>query len=51
VEQVTDPGKAFEGAMELARKVAAQPPLSVAMTKSPLTASRTRSTISPATWT
>jgi len=33
VEQVTDPGKAFDGAMELAGKVAAQPPLSVAMTK------------------
>src|SRR5215467_4815831 len=33
VEQVADPGKAFDGAMELAWKVAAQPPLSVAMTK------------------
>ena len=33
VEQVTDPGHAFDAAMELARKVAAQPPLSVAMTK------------------
>jgi len=33
VEQVVDPGKAFDAAMELARKVAAQPPLSVAMTK------------------
>jgi enoyl-CoA hydratase len=33
VEEVTDPGKAFDGAMALAWKVAAQPPLSVAMTK------------------
>ena len=33
VEEVTDPGKAFDGAMELAWKVAVQPPLSVAMTK------------------
>ena len=33
VEQVTDPGYAFDAAMEMARKVAAQPPLSVAMTK------------------
>jgi enoyl-CoA hydratase len=33
VEQVADPGKAFDGAMALAWKVAAQPPLSVAMTK------------------
>ena len=33
VEQVADPGKAFEAAMALAEKVAAQPPLSVAMTK------------------
>jgi len=33
VEEVTDPGKAFDGAMELAWKVAGQPPLSVAMTK------------------
>ena len=33
VEQVADPGRAFDGAMELAWKVAAQPPLSVAMTK------------------
>jgi enoyl-CoA hydratase/carnithine racemase len=33
VEQVADPGKAFETAMALAEKVAAQPPLSVAMTK------------------
>jgi enoyl-CoA hydratase/carnithine racemase len=33
VEQVTDPGKAFDAAMALATKVAAQPPLSVAMTK------------------
>lgn len=33
VEQVVDPGYAFDAAMELARKVAAQPPLSVAMTK------------------
>jgi len=33
VEQVADPGKAFDAAMELAAKVAAQPPLSVAMTK------------------
>ena len=33
VEQVVDPGHAFDAAMDLARKVAAQPPLSVAMTK------------------
>jgi enoyl-CoA hydratase len=33
VEQVVDPGKAFDAAMALADKVAAQPPLSVAMTK------------------
>jgi enoyl-CoA hydratase/carnithine racemase len=33
VEEVTDPGQAFEAAMALAAKVAAQPPLSVAMTK------------------
>jgi enoyl-CoA hydratase len=33
VEEVADPGKAFEAAMTLAAKVAAQPPLSVAMTK------------------
>jgi enoyl-CoA hydratase len=33
VEQVADPGKAFDAAMSLAEKVAAQPPLSVAMTK------------------
>ena len=33
VEQVTDTGKAFDAAMALATKVAAQPPLSVAMTK------------------
>jgi len=33
VEQVANPGKAFDVAMELAWKVAAQPPLSVAMTK------------------
>src|SRR5215475_1402799 len=33
VEEVTDPGKAFDAAMALAAKVAAQPPLSVAMTK------------------
>ena len=33
VEQVADPGKAFDAAMALAEKVAAQPPLSVAMTK------------------
>ena len=33
VEEVADPGKAFEAAMVLAGKVAAQPPLSVAMTK------------------
>ncbi len=32
-EQVADPGKAFDAAMALAEKVAAQPPLSVAMTK------------------
>jgi enoyl-CoA hydratase len=33
VEEVVDPGKAFDAAMTLAAKVAAQPPLSVAMTK------------------
>jgi enoyl-CoA hydratase/carnithine racemase len=33
VEEVADPGKAFEAAMAMAAKVAAQPPLSVAMTK------------------
>lgn len=33
VEQVADPGKAFEAAMMLAEKIAAQPPISVAMTK------------------
>jgi len=33
VEQVADPGNAFDDAMALAAKVAAQPPLSVAMTK------------------
>ena len=33
VEQVAAPGKAFDAAMALATKVAAQPPLSVAMTK------------------
>ncbi len=33
VQQVTDPGKSFEAAMALAAKVAAQPPISVAMTK------------------
>jgi enoyl-CoA hydratase len=33
VEEVADPGKAFDAAMALAAKVAAQPPLSVAMTK------------------
>jgi len=33
VEEVADPGKAFDAAMALAIKVAAQPPLSVAMTK------------------
>ena len=33
VEQVTDTGKAFDAAMALATKVAAQPPLSVPMTK------------------
>ena len=33
VEEVADPGKAFDAAMILAGKVAAQPPLSVAMTK------------------
>jgi len=32
-EVVVDPGKAFEAAMRLAEKVAAQPPISVAMTK------------------
>jgi enoyl-CoA hydratase len=33
VEQVVDPGKAFDAAMTMAAKVANQPPLSVAMTK------------------
>jgi enoyl-CoA hydratase/carnithine racemase len=33
VEEVVDPGQAFDAAMALAAKVAAQPPLSVAMTK------------------
>ena len=33
VEEVADPGKAFDAAMAMATKVAAQPPLSVAMTK------------------
>jgi enoyl-CoA hydratase len=33
VEQVADPGKAFDDAMALAAKVAAQPPLAVAATK------------------
>ncbi len=33
VEEVVDPGQAFEAAMAMAVKVAAQPPLSVAMTK------------------
>jgi enoyl-CoA hydratase/carnithine racemase len=33
VEEVVDPGQAFDAAMTLAAKVAAQPPLSVAMTK------------------
>jgi enoyl-CoA hydratase/carnithine racemase len=33
VEEVADPGQAFEAAMALAAKVAAQPPISVAMTK------------------
>jgi enoyl-CoA hydratase/carnithine racemase len=33
VEEMADPGRAFDAAMALAAKVAAQPPLSVAMTK------------------
>ena len=33
VEQVSDPGMAFDAAMALATKIAAQPPISVAMTK------------------
>jgi enoyl-CoA hydratase len=33
VEEVAEPGKAFEAAMRLAEKVARQPPISVAMTK------------------
>ncbi len=33
VEEVADPGRAFDAAMVLAGKIAAQPPLSVAMTK------------------
>src|SRR4051794_4930484 len=32
-EEVTDPGRALDGGMALARRVAPQPPLSVAMTK------------------
>ncbi len=52
VEEVSDPGKAFDTAMSLAWKVAEQPPLAVAMTKLTVsTAWRTRSTISQATWT
>ena len=34
VEELTDPGGSFEAAMTLTAKIAAQPPLSVAMTKS-----------------
>jgi enoyl-CoA hydratase/carnithine racemase len=33
VEEVVDPGRAFDAAMAMATKVAAQPPISVAMTK------------------
>ena len=33
VEEAADPGKAFDAVMTLATKMAAQPPLSVAMTK------------------
>ena len=33
VEQLADPGRAFDAAMTLAARIAAQPPLSVAMTK------------------
>jgi enoyl-CoA hydratase/carnithine racemase len=33
VEEVAEPGKSFDAAMTLAAKVAAQPPLTVAMTK------------------
>jgi enoyl-CoA hydratase len=33
VEEVAEPGKAFDAAMALAEKIARQPPLSVAMTK------------------
>lgn len=33
VEEVADPGKAFDVAMVLAAKIAEQPPISVAMTK------------------
>jgi enoyl-CoA hydratase/carnithine racemase len=33
VEEVAEPGKAFDAAMALAEKVARQPPISVAMTK------------------
>jgi enoyl-CoA hydratase/carnithine racemase len=33
VEELAEPGKAFERAMMLAEKVARQPPISVAMTK------------------
>ena len=33
VEEVAEPGQAFDAAMALATKVAAQPPISVAMTK------------------
>jgi enoyl-CoA hydratase/carnithine racemase len=33
VEQVAEPGKALEAAMALAKKLARQPPIAVAMTK------------------
>ena len=33
VEELTEPGKALDAAMILASKIAAQPPISVAMTK------------------
>jgi enoyl-CoA hydratase/carnithine racemase len=33
VEEIAEPGKAFDAAMALAEKVARQPPISVAMTK------------------
>ena len=50
VEEVADPGKAFDAAMALAAKVAAQPPLSVAMTKLTVNRLAHASTIWLVTW-